>query len=252
MQGELRIIPIRGMGEIQPGDNLTALLLEALASQDLELQNNDILVVTQKVVSKAEGRLVDPSSVEPSHMAHMVAAQGAKDAGHYELVLREARRVVRMDRGVLITETHHGFICANSGVDESNIAGGHLLSLLPLDPDASAAQIRQAIRQHNGIDVAVIISDTFGRPWREGQVNFAIGVAGITALTNYAGQLDTHGYELRVSNIAIADELAAAAELVMGKIDSVPVAIIRGYAYTRREDASARELIRAPEKDLFR
>ena len=252
MQSGLYILPVRGIGEIQPGDNLTALLLEALATQNLELQNNDILVITQKIVSKSEGRLADPNSVEPSHMAHMVAAQGAKDAGHYELVLREARRIVRMDRGVLITETHHGFICANSGVDESNIAGGHLLSLLPVDPDASAARIRSTIQEQRGIDVAVIISDTFGRPWREGQVNFAIGVAGIAPLSNYAGQLDTHGYELRVSNIAIADELAAAAELVMGKIDSVPIAIIRGYAYAHHDHASAHELIRAPEKDLFR
>lgn len=251
-QSGLHILPVRGMGEIQPGDDLTALLLEALDQQELALQNNDILIITQKIVSKAEGRLVDPSSVEPSHMAHMVAAQGAKDAGHYEVVLREARRIVRMDRGVLITETQHGLICANSGVDESNVGGGHLLSLLPIDPDASAAQLRSAIQERSGVDVAVIISDTFGRPWREGQVNVAIGVAGIAPLNNYTGQLDTHGYEMRVSNIAIADELAAAAELVMGKIDAVPIAIIRGYAYAQREDASARELIRAPEKDLFR
>ncbi len=252
MQDELRIFPVRGIGEIQPGDDLAGLMLEALASHGHALNNKDIVVITQKIISKAEGRLVDPSSVEPSHMAHMIAAQGAKSASHYEVVLREARRIVRMDRGVLITETHHGFICANSGVDESNIAGGQAVSLLPVDPDASAAQIRQAIQQRSGLDVAIIISDTFGRPWREGQVNFAIGVAGITPLTNYAGQLDTHGYELRVSNIAIADELAAAAELVMGKIDAVPIAIIRGYDYAQHEHASARELIRAPEKDLFR
>lgn len=251
MQAELRIIPVRGIGEVQPGDDLAALILGALAGQDVILADGDILVVTQKIVSKAEGRVIDPSTIEPSHMARMIAAQGAKDPSHYEVVLRESRRIVRMDRGVLITETHHGLICANAGVDESNVAGGHAVTLLPVDPDRSAAGLRTAIQAQHGVDVAVIISDTFGRPWREGQVNFAIGLSGIAALADYAGQHDQHGYELRVSKIAVADELAAAAELVMGKIDAVPVAIIRGYAYTRAE-ASARDLIRPAERDMFR
>lgn len=251
MQGELRVIPVRGIGEVQPGDDLAQLIWLALCEQQLTLADGDILVITQKIVSKAEGRMVDPTTVEPSHMAHMCAAQGPKDAHYYEVVLREAKRVIRMDRGVLVTETHHGFLCANSGVDESNVDGGRRVTLLPIDPDASALRLRSAIQAQAGVELAVIITDTFGRPWREGQVNFAIGVAGIAPLSDYTGITDPHGYELRVSKIGIADELASAAELVMGKIDAVPVAIIRGYQYQRAE-ASARELLRAPERDLFR
>jgi coenzyme F420-0:L-glutamate ligase/coenzyme F420-1:gamma-L-glutamate ligase len=251
MQGELRVIPLRGIGEVQPGDDLAELILSALGRQDMVLADGDIVIITQKVVSKAEGRLVDPTAASPSHMAHMVAAQGAKEAAYYEVVLQEARRIVRMDRGVLITETHHGLICANSGVDESNVAGGRAVALLPVDPDASAARVRMAVRAQCGVEIAVLITDTFGRPWREGQVNFAIGVAGMAPLADYTGQYDEHGYELRVSKIAVADELAAAAELVMGKIDAVPVAIVRGYAYTPAE-GSMRDLLRAPERDLFR
>jgi coenzyme F420-0:L-glutamate ligase/coenzyme F420-1:gamma-L-glutamate ligase len=251
MQGELRVIPVRGIGEVQPGDNLAELILSALRAGDFALADGDIVVITQKIVSKAEGRLVDPSSAEPSHIARMVAAQGAKDAPYYEVVLQEARRIVRMDRGVLITETHHGLICANSGVDESNVAGGRAVALLPVDPDASARGVRAVVREQLGVEVAVIITDTFGRPWREGQVNFAIGVAGMAPVADYTGQYDSHGYELRVSKIAVADELAGAAELVMGKIDAVPVAVVRGYAYTPGE-GSLRDLLRAPERDLFR
>jgi coenzyme F420-0:L-glutamate ligase/coenzyme F420-1:gamma-L-glutamate ligase len=156
-----------------------------------------------------------------------------------------------MDRGVLITETHHGLICANSGVDESNVAGGQAVTLLPVDPDRSAAALRETLRERVGVDTAVIISDTFGRPWREGQVNVAIGVAGLAPLADYAEQQDGYGYTMHASLIAVADELASAAELVMGKIDAVPVAVVRGYAY-RPANGSARELLRAPEKDLFR
>lgn len=251
MASELRIIPIQGIGEVSPGDDLAALILGALEQHGQRLEAGDILVVTQKIVSKAEGRLVDPQTVEPSAFAHAVAAQGAKDAHHYEVVLREARRVSRMDRGVLIVETRHGLICANAGVDESNVDGGRMLTLLPEDPDASAAALRAALQERSGVVAAVIISDTFGRAWREGQVNVAIGVAGMMPLANYAGQPDTYGYEMRVTNIAVADELAAAAELVMGKVDKVPVAIIRGYAYLPGE-GDARMLVRAPERDLFR
>ena len=251
MQGELRVIPVRGIGEVQPGDDLADLILSALEQHDFPLANGDIVVITQKIVSKAEGRLIDPTTPVPSHMARMVAAQGAKDAAYYEVVLQEARRIVRMDRGVLITETHHGLICANSGVDESNVAGGRAVTLLPVDPDASAARVRGMIAERTSLDVAVIITDTFGRPWREGQVNFAIGVAGMLAVADYTGQYDNHGYELRVSKIAVADELAAAAELVMGKIDAVPVAIVRGYNYTPG-NGTMRDLLRAPERDLFR
>jgi coenzyme F420-0:L-glutamate ligase/coenzyme F420-1:gamma-L-glutamate ligase len=248
---ELRIIPVQGIGEIHPGDDLAAVILDALGQQGEALHANDIVVVTQKIVSKAEGRIVDPSTIEPSAFAQELAQQGHKDAHHYEVVLRESRRVVRMDHGVLITETRHGLICANSGVDESNVGGGHLLTLLPEDPDASAASLRAAFAQRAGAQVAVIISDTFGRPWRMGQVNFAIGLAGMDPVHDYVGQRDTYGYELHVSVIATADELASAAELVMGKTDKVPVALIRGFAYTP-SDGTARSLIRDAASDLFR
>ncbi len=251
MSADLRIIPVRGIGEVRPGDDLAATILTALALHDTPLQERDVLVVTQKIVSKAEGRIVDPTGVEPSHLAEMAAAQGKKDARYYEVVLRESRRIVKMDRGVLVTETHHGLICANAGVDESNVAGGRSVTLLPIDPDASAAALHAALRERAGADVAVIISDTFGRPWREGQVNVAIGAAGLAPLADYAGQPDGYGYTMQATLIAVADELAAAAELVMGKVDAVPAAIVRGYAYTPAV-GSARELIRAPEKDLFR
>jgi coenzyme F420-0:L-glutamate ligase/coenzyme F420-1:gamma-L-glutamate ligase len=248
---ELRIIPVRGIGEIEPGDDLAAVILGALEQQGEPLLNHDIVVVTQKIVSKAEGQIVDPATVEPSAFAQELAQQGRKDARHYEVVLRQSRRVVRMDRGVLITETKHGLICANSGVDESNVGGGHLLTLLPEDPDASAASLCDVFAQRAGARVAVIISDTFGRPWRMGQVNFAIGLAGMAPLRDYVGQRDPYGYELHVSVIAVADELASAAELVMGKTDQVPVALIRGFAYTPTE-GNARSLIRDPASDLFR
>lgn len=251
MVAEVRIFPVRGIGEVQPNDDLAALILDALAQQDTPLADDDVVVVTQKIVSKAEGRIINPDTVEPSHMAHMAAAQGHKDAHYYEVVLRESRRIVKMDRGVLITETHHGLICANAGVDESNVGGGRIVTLLPIDPDASAAALRDALHQRTGRTVAVIISDTFGRPWREGQVNVAIGAAGIAPLADYAGIKDSHGYLMQASNIGVADELASAGELVMGKIDAVPVAVVRGYPYTPSEDG-AKPLVRAPGKDLFR
>lgn len=251
MPDELRIIPVRGIGDVQPGDDLAGLILNGLAQHDQQLHANDILVVTQKIVSKAEGRIVHPATIEPSAFAHQIAAQGRKDAHHQEVVLRETKRIVRMNRGVLITETQHGLICANAGVDESNVGGNHAVTLLPRDPDQSAALLRQALRERAGVEVAVIISDTFGRPWREGQVNVAIGVAGIDPLIDYAGQHDAYGYEMQASMIAIGDELASAAELVMGKIDQVPAALVRGYHYTPAE-SSAQRLIRKAEFDLFR
>ncbi len=252
MPSEIQIIPVRGIGEIRPGDALAPLLLDALVSAGLSLENGDVLVVTQKIVSKAEGRLVDPATVEPSAFAERIAVQGRKDASYQELVLRESRRIVKMANGVLITETHHGLICANSGIDESNVAGGQVVCLLPVDPDASAANLRSAIRDLTGTTVAVIISDTFGRPWRDGQVNVAIGCAGLKPLNDFAGVNDPYGYTMQVTLIAVADELASAAELVMGKIDQVPIAIVRGYAYTPSEEATAQALIRDPRFDLFR
>ena len=248
---ELRVIGLPGIPIVTPGMDLAALIQQASTAAPLPLQVGDILVVTQKVVSKAEGHLIVLKDIMPSPLAESFARQWGKDPRHVEVVLQQSRRIVKMDRGVLITETHHGFICANAGVDQSNIEGEEVVAVLPPDPDASARAIRQALRERLGFDVAVIISDTFGRPWRYGLVNIAIGLSGIEAIKDYTGQLDAQGYELRVTALAIADELAAAAELVMNKLDNVPVAVIRGYEYPRGEGSLA-QLIRAAERDLFR
>jgi len=239
------------MPEVRPGDDLAALILEAARGQGADIEDGDVLVVTQKIVSKAEGRLVDLRQVEPSARAQEMAARTGKDARLLEVILRESRRIVRQERGVIICETKQGFICANAGVDTSNVGGG-VVSLLPDKPDESAERIRAAIREKKaGVSIAVIISDTFGRPWREGHTNVAIGVAGMSPVKDYVGQTDPHGYVLRVSTMAVADELAAAAELVMEKLSRVPVAIVRGFDYQRAE-GSARDLIRPRERDLFR
>lgn len=252
MVNELRIRAVTGIGEVVEGADLASLIVDALAGQGDSLQDGDILVVTQKIVSKAEGRVVKVDEIEPSPFAESIAKQGHRDARHYEIVLRESARIVRMDRGVLITETHHGWICANSGVDESNVAGGRTVTLLPVDSDHSAGVIRHAIKERLGVEVAVIVTDTFGRAWRHGQVNFAIGVSGINAVTDYRGLPDAYGYEMHATAIAIADELAAAGELVMNKTDQVPVALIRGYRYEVAEEGSSRQLLRDPAKDMFR
>jgi len=248
---ELRIMGLPGIPIVTPGADLTTLIQQAAAAAPLPLQTGDILVITQKIVSKAEGCLIALKDITPSPWAEQYARQWGKDPRHVEVVLRQSRRIVRMDRGVLIAETHHGFICANAGVDQSNIEGEEVVAVLPIDPDASARTIRQELRERCGCDVAVIISDTFGRPWRDGIVNVAIGLSGMQAIKDYTGQLDAQGYELRVTALAVADELAAAAELVMNKLDNVPVAVIRGYDYPRGEGSLA-QLIRAPERDLFR
>ncbi len=258
MSAELRIIPIKNIGEIAIGTNLGNLIFDAISQQQLSLEPGDILVVTQKIVSKAEGRLVHLDEIEASEFAHIAAQQGKKDAQHLEVVLRESKRIVRMDHGVLISETHHGFICANAGVDESNIGGERTLALLPVDPDRSARELRTHLQQLASQqkpatipDIAVIISDTWGRPWRNGQVNMAIGLAGMEAIVDYRGQLDPYGYLMQASAIAVADELAAAAELVMGKIERIPVALIRGYAYIPAQ-GSAQTLVRDSATDMFR
>jgi len=238
------------MPEVRPGDDLATLILEAIRGQGAEVEDGDVLVVTQKIVSKAEGRLVDLRQVEPSPQARELAARARKDPRLLEVILGESRRIVRQERGVIICETKHGLVCANAGVDTSNVGGG-VVSLLPQNPDQSAERIRAAIQEKKGTSIAVIISDTFGRPWREGHTNVAIGVAGMSAMKDYVGQTDPHGYVLRVSAMAVADELAAAAELVMEKLSRVPVAIVRGFDY-RRAEGSARELIRPRERDLFR
>lgn len=245
-------MPVEGMGEVQPGDDLAGLLLAALAAQQQPLQPGDVLVVAHKVISKAEGRIVRLSEItDPSPFAHTIAAQARKDARYQEVVLRESRRIVRMDRGVLIAETRTGLICANAGVDESNVAGDDVVLLLPENADQSARLLRAALLERAGVAVAVIIADSFGRPWREGQTNVAIGVAGMDPLVEYAGTQDPYGHTLEVSALAVGDELAGAAELVMGKVDQVPAAVIRGFAYTPAE-GSVRRLLRNPMTDLFR
>lgn len=255
MQNELRIIPIANIGEVFPGADLGTLIFEAVRAGDLATEQGDIFVITQKIVSKAEGRIVDLADVQPSDFAQRFAQQNNKDARHVEVVLRESRRIVRMDHGVLIAETQHGFICANAGVDESNVNGAQQLTLLPVDPDGSARALRHRLQELSSkvdtVEIAVIISDTWGRPWRNAQVNMAIGVAGMAPIADYRGQHDPYGFEMRASMIAVADELASAAELVMGKIDRVPAAIIRGYAWTPGA-GDAHGLLRDASTDMFR
>ena len=246
----IQVLPVVGMGEIEPGTDLAAVLGAALEEQGTPLQDGDILVVTQKIVSKAENCLVWLEDIEPSPLAIEWATRWTKDARVVELVLRESRRIVRMERGVIISETRHGLICANAGVDCSNV-GDDRATLLPPDPDASAERLRSALSQASGSQIGVIISDTFGRAWREGQTNVAIGVAGVEALRHFEGQVDPTGYELRVTLLATADELASAAELVMGKVDGVPVALVRGLGRALGP-GSASELIRPAATDLFR
>ncbi len=251
MPHEVRIIGLEGLPEITAGMDLADVITAAVRAQGIALESADVLVVTQKIVSKAEGRLVDVQTVTPSAFARQVAEVQEKDARVVEVVLRETRRLVKMDQRTIIAETHHGFVCAHAGVDESNVAGDGVVVLLPVDADASARGLRQAISSRTGVELAVIISDTFGRPWREGLVNVAIGVAGLEPIKDYRGLPDTAGRILKVTALAIADELASAAELVMGKVDKTPVALIKGYPYTPAE-GSARQLVRRPEKDLFR
>jgi coenzyme F420-0:L-glutamate ligase / coenzyme F420-1:gamma-L-glutamate ligase len=251
MAAEVRVIGLQGLPDVTPGIDLAQVIVEAAQAQGLTFIGGDILVVTQKIVSKAEGQLVDLQTVTPSPFALQVAEVQAKDPQIVEVVLRETRRVVKMDQRTIIAETHHGFVCAHAGVDESNVAGEGTVALLPVDADASARRLRHDLRERIGVDLAVIISDTFGRPWREGLVNVAIGVAGLEPLKDYRGLPDTEGRVLKVTTLAVADELASAAELVMGKLDRVPVALIRGYPYAPGE-GNARQLVRAPEKDLFR
>ncbi len=252
MSPEIRVIGLQGMPEIQPGDDLAARIMDAAQGQDIPVESGDVIVVTQKIVSKAEGRVVRLHDIQPSPLALAISEGHRRDPRHTEFILRESKRIVRMDRGVIISETHHGFNCANAGIDASNIPGADTLCLLPVDPDASARRIRRAIKERLGVEVAVLISDTFGRPWRSAAVNVAIGVAGFNPLLSYVGQPDAHGKTLHTTVIAVADELAAAAELVTGKVLGVPVAIIKGYPYQPTEDASNQALIRPPEKDLFR
>jgi coenzyme F420-0:L-glutamate ligase/coenzyme F420-1:gamma-L-glutamate ligase len=248
---ELRATPIVEMGEIRAGDSLAEKLLEALRRQGLQLEKRDVVIVKHKVVSKAEGRVVALRSVKPRPEALEWASQYNLDARVIELALRESKRIVRQQQGVLITETRHGLVCANSGVDVSNVDGGASAALLPEDPDGSAEEIRQIIQQQTGISVGVIISDSFGRPWREGLCEAAIGVAGFLPVRDYRGQKDTHGYTLHSSMEAVADELACVAGLVCGKLSDTPACIIRGFSYEAGR-GRASDMVRASERDLFR
>ena len=253
---ELRLIGLGGIPEVRPGDDLAGLIGDALERSATGLLAGDVLVVTHKIVSKAEGRLVRLADVEPSALAQRFAETAGKDARQVEVVLRESRRIVRMDRGIVIAETAHGFICANAGVDASNVEP-ETVCLLPVDPDASAAGLRAAIGGRFGFArdeaPAVVVTDSFGRPWRTGIVNVAIGVAGLAPLADYRGHRDAAGYELHVSVLAVADELAAAAELVMGKASGVAAVVIRGVDPTWFRESSVRaELVRPPGEDLFR
>lgn len=251
MTTELRIIGIDGIGEVRPGDDLPSAIMRGLRYSGVDLAPGDMLVVTHKIVSKAEGRLVDLRTIEPSPFARQWAARWNKDPRQIEVVLRESARIVRMDRGIIIAQTTHGFVCANAGVDASNVGSDESVLLLPVDPDASAQRLHESLRESLGFDVPVIITDSWGRPWRDGVINIAIGVAGMQPLADYRGQRDPYGYLMSASVMGVADEIAAAAELAMGKVDQRPVAVVRGYPY-EPGDGSGRDLVMPPERDMFR
>jgi coenzyme F420-0:L-glutamate ligase/coenzyme F420-1:gamma-L-glutamate ligase len=244
------VVGIEGLPEIHRGDDLAGLLVQAARAQGTPLEFGDLLVVSQKIVSKTEGRIVNLGSVVPSREAAETAAEIGRDPRLVEVILSESRRVVRKAPGVLIVETHHGWICANAGVDQSNV-DLETASLLPEDSDRSARQLREGLRRLTGHDLGIIVADTFGRPWREGLTNVAIGVAGLEPIKSYLGEKDPAGYVLQATILAVADELAAAAEPIMGKLDRIPAVIIRGLDWPRGETGS-RALIRDPARDLFR
>jgi coenzyme F420-0:L-glutamate ligase/coenzyme F420-1:gamma-L-glutamate ligase len=246
----IQIFALRGIPEIQPGDDLARLALEAAQRDGVTLERGDVLVLAQKIVSKAEGRMVRLADVEPSPLARTWGRRIRRDPRFVEVVLRESRRILRMSERALITETRHGLVCANAGVDRSNVPGGQV-TCLPLDPDASAQRIAGAIRRRAGAAVAVLVTDTFGRPWRLGLANVAIGAAGLRALEDLRGTRDAQGRLLHATVMAVADELAAAAGLCMGKRARTPVVIIRGAAF-RAGAGSARQLLRPEREDLFR
>jgi coenzyme F420-0:L-glutamate ligase/coenzyme F420-1:gamma-L-glutamate ligase len=245
--GEVRVIPLPGVPELEEADDLAALLADA-AQRAGGLEARDVLVVAQKAVSKVEGRVVSLDGVEPSARARELA--GDEDARRIEIILREAREVIRARPPLIIAETRHGFVCASAGVDASNAKGRGTLVLLPLDPDASAARLRERIRERAGVDVGVVISDSFGRAWRRGTTDVALGIAGIRPLLDLKGQRDAAGYELHATEIAVADEIAGAAELVMGKTAGIPAALVRGLDVAG--DGRGADLLMPRDRDLFR
>lgn len=243
MTGGFSVFPVTGIPELREGDDLAALIAERV-----ELEDDDIVVVVQKAISKIEGRVVRLDDVEPSERAIEIAGSDG-DPRRIEWILREAKRVVRVRAPLVICETRHGFICASAGVDQSNTPGEGMLVLLPLDPDASAAELRDALRARTGRDVGVVVTDSFGRPWRQGTTDVAIGAAGVEVMRELSGERDPVGYELKATVIAIADEIAGAAQLVSGKLDRVPVSIVRGLDV--RGAGKATDIPIPPELDLF-
>ena len=250
----IEIIPVQLNKDVKPNDKLDLLILQSLQKARRILYDNDILVIAHKIVSKSESRLVKLDKIRPSARSLAIAKEHDKDPRVVELILNESNDIVRISRGIIIVETRQGLICANAGIDQSNIEdGSNYAVLLPVDSDKSASKIRESLKKKTGKNVAIIISDTFGRPFREGQVNVAIGIAGIEPIKNYIGKADMYGRKLRVTQIAVADEIASAAELAMGKADGIPIVVIRGYNYQRaQQKESISQLIRAKENDLFR
>jgi len=241
----LEIIPVKIQKEIEPDDDLVDLILESS-----EVNDGDILVFSQKIVSKNDGRILSLSSVNPSLLANGIASSYGKDPRLVELILSESKRIVRMENGIIIVETKHGFVCANAGIDESNVQDGYA-TLLPDNPDQSANLLKGKIEQKTGKNIAVIISDTFGRPFRLGQTNVAIGIAGLEPVLDYNDKPDTFGKIMQVTAIAVADEICSASELVMGKVEKCPIAIVRNYNFNL-SDAKIQKLLRSEHDDLFR
>jgi coenzyme F420-0:L-glutamate ligase/coenzyme F420-1:gamma-L-glutamate ligase len=247
----IQITSIRISDDIRLYNDLSAVILEAIADSQIEIQNDDILVVTHKIVSKAEGRIVNLARIKPSTKAIRMAKEHDKDPRVMELILKESIQILRAKNGIIISETKHGFVCANAGVDQSNVEGD-MAVLLPVAHYESASWIQDAVKKKIGKEIAVIITDTFGRTFRNAQTNVAIGIAGINPIKSYIGTYDMYGRKLRVTEIAVADEIASAAELVMGKAEGTPVAIVRGYSFEKASKTSVKSLLRAKERDLFR
>ncbi|MDW0232875.1 MAG: coenzyme F420-0:L-glutamate ligase [Nitrososphaeraceae archaeon] len=248
---KVEIISILINDDIREGDDISNLILKSIKEKKESLKENDVIVITHKIVSKSEGRTIDLTKIIPSEESKKISSRTGKDPKLVELIISQSNEIIKIQREIIITETKHGFVCANSGIDTSNVGNSNHVVLLPVDPDKSAREIRNYIRSRTKTNVAVIISDTFGRPFRKGQVNVAIGVAGINPIKSYIGDSDMYGNILRVTEIAIADEIASAAELVMGKFLRVPVTIVRGYDFSST-DASISTVTRAKKDDLFR
>ena len=255
--GELsntQIIPILIHDDISLGDDIAGLIIKSISEKNESLRENDVVVITHKIISKAEGKIIDLSKIVPSEESNKISSDTGKDPSLIELIISQSNEIIKIERDIIITETKHGFVCANAGIDASNVGNlsNHVV-LLPDNPDESARKIRNDIKSRTNMNVSVIISDTFGRPFRKGQVNIAIGIAGIDPIKSYIGKTDMYGNTLRVTEIAIADEIASAAELVMGKSSRIPVAIVRGYNYMSGDgDSSISKITRSKKDDLFR